>query len=223
MPNLTERWSVHYLNARGALDPFQSKIDSALSAVARRAAAVCDLPALDIAVQPVAGRVIPELGFVGYVPGPGVMTMTIDPDNPNLPDHLDQTLERMIAHELHHVLRFESVGYGSTLFEALVSEGLAGHFSKELYGNTAEPWERAVSRPDLPPYATKALEWADRSDYDHAAWFFGSAALPRWVGYTIGYEVISDFLSENRSSKPSKLADTEASQFMLQLKALSIT
>ncbi|MFX5570653.1 DUF2268 domain-containing putative Zn-dependent protease [Acinetobacter baumannii] len=29
-----------------------------------------------------------------------------------------------------------------------------------------------------------------RDDHDHGAWFFGTGALPRWVGYSLGYQMV---------------------------------
>nr|WP_274517589.1 DUF2268 domain-containing putative Zn-dependent protease [Pseudomonas sp. GM18] len=61
--------------------------------------------------------------------------MTLDPDNPNLlPSLRTGTLHRQIVHEVHHCLRIAGPGYGWTLGEALVSEGLAGQFVRHLLG-----------------------------------------------------------------------------------------
>lgn len=42
-------------------------------------------------------------------------------------------------------LRLDGQGYGSTLGEFIVSEGLAGQFSLELFGGEPELWERLKS------------------------------------------------------------------------------
>lgn len=84
-------------------------------------------------------------------------------------------------------------GYGWTLGEALVSEGLAGQFVGRLLRTPPEPWENATSREQLrtDPIPLSAL--ANR-DYDHSAWFYGSGSHPRWFGYTLGYELVGSWL-----------------------------
>jgi uncharacterized protein YjaZ len=53
----------------------------------------------------------------------------------------------------------------------LVSEGLAGHFSIELFGGEPEPWE-SLHSDTIQPYYPQMLENWHRTDYDHNAWFF---------------------------------------------------
>ncbi|KGB21940.1 hypothetical protein AtDm6_2706 [Acetobacter tropicalis] len=30
--------------------------------------------------------------------------------------------------------------------------------------------------------------------YDHSRWFFGRGSIPRWFGYTLGYEIVGNWL-----------------------------
>ena len=77
-------------------------------------------------------------------------------------------------------------GYGWTLGEALVSEGLAGQFVTRLFGTPPDPRECAVTdavlEADLPDNATLIS-----NGQDHRAWFDGfGGRYPRWLGYTLG-------------------------------------
>ena len=63
----------------------------------------------------------------------------------------DGTLRRHVAHEVHYCLRMGGPGYGRSLGEALVSEGLAGRFVAKLFGNAPEPWECAIDAAALKP------------------------------------------------------------------------
>lgn len=76
-----------------------------------------------------------------------------------------------------------------------MSEGLAGQFVTWLMGSPPEPWERALDRAALTaaPVSVAALGGVP---YDHAAWFFGTGALPRWYGYTLGYHMVGAWLEE---------------------------
>lgn len=85
-------------------------------------------------------------------------------------------------------------GYGWTLGEALVSEGLAGQFVSRLFNSQPEPWECAVTNEvlaaNLPDNATLV-----GNGHDHRAWFFGfGGRYPRWLGYTLGYHIVGDWL-----------------------------
>lgn len=214
-------WSLHYLNARGAMAPFKDRVEQACREVTRQAEAVSEPITLDVVVQAIPGRGIPEIGHVGYVPAPGIIMLTLDPDNPHLAANLGELLERVIAHELHHALRFEEAGYGRTLGEAIVTEGLAGRFAQELYGHDGEIWERAVSRDELTAFAEQARRRFDDEDYDHFAWFFGTGDLPRWLGYTLGREIVGHYLSMQEGARPSSLAGEPANAFLPSLDALT--
>ena len=78
--------------------------------------------------------------------------------------------------------------------EALVSEGLAGRFAAQLYGEAPEPWEDAFSKEGLADLAILAQARWTVTDYDHAQWFFGRGKYPCWAGYTLGYHLIGSIL-----------------------------
>jgi uncharacterized protein YjaZ len=157
---------------------------------------VLPLPSLDIMVQRLSGAVIPEIGMVGHAYRKRLFGLTLDPDNPHFPRCLeDGTLRRQVAHEVHHCLRMAAVGYGRTLGEALVSEGLAGRFASHLFGTPPEPWERAIDEAALRAHCPDAAALSTPG-YDYAAWFFGASGQhPRWLGYTLGYRIAGDWLA----------------------------
>lgn len=214
-------WSVHYLNALGELNDLVSRVDEALHAVESRARERIVPIALDIVVQSAPNAIIPEMGFGANAPRPGVIYPSIAPDSSMLAANIGEPFERTIAHELHHALRWRHVGYGETLGEALVSEGLAGRFVQELFGHNGEPWETAIPRKEFPQYAKKACAAAKTTNYDRAKWFFGRGELPRWVGYTLSWEIVCDFLENNPNSKPSMLVSAPAETFKPELIAIS--
>lgn len=202
---------LHFLNARGQIAEIRDWLQDSLIETHRRAAALLSLQPLDVVVQ-TGKRVIPEKGHVGYSPKPGAVFVTVDPDNPALQANADASFERMFAHELHHAARWDGPGYGSSLGAALVSEGLAGHFVLELFGDPPEPWERLPESEVRSHTARAAQEW-DRTNYDHEAWFFGRGDLPRWLGYALGFRLVERFLSDHPGDKASNLAELEAQAF----------
>jgi len=208
------RMNLHFLDARGALSELRNWLDERLSDVFEKGSALLRSAPVDVVVK--AGtRVLSEKGHLGYATEPGLIYVTVDPANPALAANADASLERMFVHELHHAARWDGPGYGNSLGEALVSEGLAGHFAQEIYGGPPEPWER-LSSDEIRRYVTRAAqEWGNRG-YDHEAWFFGTSDLPGQLGYSMGFQLVADHLTRT-GQRPSALVYEEASEFRFSL------
>ena len=209
---------LHFLDARGALTHHRDWLRGSLLETHAKAAALMAIQPLDVIVQ-TGSWVVPEKGHMGYAPRPSVIFVTVDPDNPALQANAEASLERMFAHELHHAARWDGPGYGSSLGEALISEGLAGHFAQELYGEPLEPWESLPMNEVRPHLGLAEQEW-DKTDYNHEAWFFGTADRPGWSGYALGFRLVERFLSEHPDSLASKLVNTDARAFRSLLSLL---
>ncbi len=183
-------WNLHWLEATSDLGPWKDAIAAEAEATRRLLDARMPAPRLDILVQRMRGAAIPEIGLVGHAYRAGLFALTIDPDNPNFAPALqDGTLRRQLVHEAHHCMRMATVGYGRTLGDALVSEGLAGRFTRWVFGNPPEPWECAVDEATLRAHAPAAAA-LDAPGYGHDSWFFGTGGQrPRWLGYTMGYRI----------------------------------
>ena len=204
MPQIT----LHILNAQKKLTAHCEWLQTSLTHTYEKAKRLMPIPTLDVVIK--AGKfVIPEKGHAGFCPEAGVVYITVDPENFAFCKNDKHSIERMFAHELHHAARWSGPGYGSTLGEVLISEGLAGHFSIELFGGEPEPWE-SLNSDTIQPYYAQVLENWHRTDYDHNAWFFGTGDLPRWLGYTVGFNLISRYLAASPHLKASKLANINA-------------
>ena len=208
-------WTLHWLNARGGLTPYIAAVEAAVADVRQRAAPVAALPSLDLVVSAVPGRGIRETGHVGHSFYPGAIFLTLDPDNPRLADNLGEPLARMIAHELNHALRWETLG------EALVSEGLAGQFVAQLFASPPEPWEQALEETELATVVRAAREERDAPRYDHNAWFFGAGRHPRWAGYRLGYALVGAWLAAEPGRTAAGAIDVPASEILSGLDILS--
>lgn len=207
------QWIVHYANACGQLDGWIERISEGIETARYRAEQVSTAISLDVVVQVWPGQVIDCRGFVGYAPTGTMMQLTLDPDNANFADSMGEPFERMVAHELHHVMRWRGPGYGRTLGEALVSEGLAGHFCRQLYASAPEPWESALSEKETTACVMKAeQEWFAPS-YRHGEWFFGQGGLPHWAGYSLGYAVVDRYLQHNGGQSAASLVHEPAANF----------
>ncbi|WP_297203349.1 DUF2268 domain-containing putative Zn-dependent protease [uncultured Pluralibacter sp.] len=203
--------ALHFLNARETLTPHKVWITSCLQEAWYTAAPLLTLPAIDIVIKS-GTQTIPEKGVGAFTPEANVIYITLDPDSAALRFQPENTLGRLFLHELHHAARWNGPGYGFSLGEVIVSEGLAGQFVLEAAGGAPEPWEALDAGLVHNSLAAVDAQWESRN-YSHAEWFFGAGALPRWLGYSVGFNLVAEYLLQNPDHKPSSLADADAGAF----------
>ena len=211
----------HILDASGDLEALLVPLLDGLARAEAAAKAVVEIPPTDVVIRVWPQAAIAADGVGGFCPRRREIEVALDPDNPALSLGPGSAYERTIIHELHHVLRRDRAGYGETLGEALVSEGLAGHFVVQTLGTAPEPWEQAVAQDELRHWARRAmLDWRSRN-YDHSDWFFGHGEKPLWLGYALGFAVVADYLDAHRISGTGALADKPVSYFVPHLAAIA--
>lgn len=170
---------------------------------------------VSILVRP--GQVPPGDGIRGFTdPLTGEVFVYVDPGHRGLGRVPARRIEALVAHELHHSTRILSGrGYGSSLVEAIVTEGLADVFALETFRGRPPPWTRALGPRSLCRWWARARELSrSRGTYDHAAWFFGAGEIPRSAGYTIGYALVRRYLRAHPSSTAADLVATPASRIV---------
>ncbi|MBB3965833.1 DUF2268 domain-containing putative Zn-dependent protease [Rhizobium metallidurans] len=202
--------NIHFLEAEGSLAPWHAVMKTQADAVADRIDKIVPPEfrrhAIDVVVHYLPDETIPELGFGGSCFRRGLVTINLDPGAPGFEDRLAQgVFGRTLAHELHHAMRWDACGYGFSLGEALVSEGLADIFSETVTGVSAPPWASASINGSWPALLNQAEH---NQDYDHAAWFYGTGELPRWAGYTIGYRLVRLYGQANPEAAATGMVDT---------------
>jgi uncharacterized protein YjaZ len=137
--------------------------------------------------------VIPETGEGGYTTSGDWFFIYIDPtrSKKNITEIINKIIPETIYHEMSHVARWNGPGYGRSLPEAIITEGLANIFA-------IEKWEKEI--PQWSKYTKKEIEKLldifqkrnkkDDANYNHEEWFFGTGKLPRWIGYKLGSYMI---------------------------------
>jgi uncharacterized protein YjaZ len=176
--------------------------------------ALMDIDQVLIRVVSEPNSVVPEIGIGGFNPSRDEVIIAINEKHRNLADAIDQALVPVLAHELHHAKRRRSVGYGSTLLEAAVTEGLADHFAIEVTGIDPFPWSTALTGSDLEEWINTASDTWNNPFYFHNSWFLGSdPSIPRWTGYAIGFDLVKNYLDELPDRKASLLHNEPASSF----------
>ncbi len=209
IPVVSCQVDIHVLTGSGRLSAHAARIRSQVRAAA--GASLAQLPLegeVDLVVRDDPRRVIPEVGIGGFAPDGHTVFVALDPDHEKFEWALERELFPTLAHELHHVARHQASMLGHTLFEALVNEGLADHFSIEATGVEPPPWAVALTADQTGTMVARAREEYDYPRYNHSAWFFGSDELgiPRWTGYSLGFQLVGEYLDRHPGSKASALA-----------------
>ncbi|GGL07340.1 DUF2268 domain-containing putative Zn-dependent protease [Deinococcus radiotolerans] len=181
--------ALHVMNAAGQLKPeLAREIKGQLTATLNWHAARLNLDGVDVALR-VLPWALPETGVHGYAPTGTYVELTINPGHGHFLSGWRTELPATLAHELHHAARWRGPGYGRTLLEVLVSEGLAQHH--ELTERETPPLyaQAPVNLRELWARATPLLR---TTDFGFEAWFYGSQVqnLPRWAGYALGFDLV---------------------------------
>jgi hypothetical protein len=223
-------WSLHFSEAEGGLDAWRDRLTDETIATHKRIGGCLApdvvTPAVNVVIQRARNRVIADLGLVGLALDRARIRIMVDPDNPNFASSLAAgQFSRVLAHEFHHCLRHAGAGYGATLAEALVSEGLADHFDREIHGGEGQIWNHALKAEQWPVLLRRAAQSLRMPCYSHKLWFFGTRpdrttvaacgavganGYPRWAGYTIGYHLVGAYLGAHPGARPSRMAATPA-------------
>jgi len=137
-------WHLHWLNATGGLHTQQADIHQAIAQAHTQLATMLPPPPLDILIQRGRAGTIPEVGMGGRAWHARLVSLTINPGNPNVAATIaNGTLTRDMLHEVHHTLRMAGPGYGRTFGEAMGMLGTSAASSSVRHSAVVRP---AISR-----------------------------------------------------------------------------
>lgn len=205
--------NLHILKASDRLNPFEQEIRGAFEFALAQIEERLKLPSVDVIVVDNPDAAIPETGVGGFAPTAHLLYMSVDPNHSDLKNNIATETKSTVAHELHHCARWQAVGYGKTLLEAIVSEGLADHFDLEINGGQPKPWSIAVQGEVLAKLKERARAEYHNQNYNHWAWFFGSDDIPRWAAYSLGFQIVKEYLQKTGKSA-AKLVGEDAKAFV---------
>ena len=169
---------------------------------------------LTVVVDP--KRTITGIGVGGYTdPNTGDVTISLD----GAPDARIRTwLPVTLAYELDHVSRVNrGPGYGSTLLEVMVTEGMADAFATQAFPDAPEhPWAEALSPRQLRTLWGRAQPSLDElmDVRSYGEWFSGKGRLPPWTGYSIGSGIVSSYLARHPEARASDLVTVPAQEVL---------
>lgn len=173
---------------------------------------------VNITVYPNAGWTIPETGEGGYTPTGDWIQISLDLTGKTheVRTVIEKRLPATIYHEMNHIKRWNTVGFGATFIENLISEGLACAFELEQAEHDVKPFFLA-SESEIKELFTVVASSNDRiqNSYSYFDWFtVGNTEIPKWLGYKLGYYVISEVLNRDPNLKVLGLMDKSAQELI---------
>ena len=207
----------HFLTATGRFNAYVQDIKKISDETISKVTNILRVDTVDIVFVDNPKYTIPEIGIGGKTVNPNYIIISLNPSFSDFQRTLHVELMSTLAHELHHAARWQAVGYGVTLLEAMISEGLADHFAIEITSRKdVQLWDHALDNKQIEVFSKKAKAYYDDKSYNHSAWFFGSKKMkiPRWTGYTLGFEIIKNYLQNNLGETSASLYDADAKEFV---------
>lgn len=193
----------HYIaNATGELTKLTGLIETSLHTVIPIVEKELQADQIDIIFISAAALAIPEYGIGGNSPGPNHVYVSFDSDSPNI---TQAGLNETLFHEIHHCMRYRNPGYGETLGETMITEGLACLYEEQHSGKA--PLYAKVQLKDS--QVKKAKKLLQTKGYNHGEWFFGNGTIDRWFGYTYGYKLCKAY-ADKTNKKASQLVHIPA-------------
>lgn len=210
---------VHILEGSGILSSHSDFLQSQIGKTLNKLESFIPISSLDIIVEHNPRAVIPETGECGYAPGPHVLYIYLDANRVDFEDIVINQIPCTLAHEVHHALRWRGPGYGKTLGEAIISEGLACHSAFEFTGKQ-QPWDHALNKKNLNKYLQQAISEWNKSPYNHSEWFYNTQkkGMPRWAGYSIGFFLVKNYKKRHPEETALSLVSLPAKEFVSDFK-----
>ena len=122
--------------------------------------------------------------------------------------------KEMLVHELGHAARWgKNDEWMNTLFDGMISEGVATYFGTEFAKNNSEKQfftKTILERSDEENerILNELRGNLDDKNYDYNTIFFtGNDKLPRWSGYSLGYYLVKKYLEKTHKTIEEAFAD----------------
>lgn len=206
--------SIRFQDPDSALTSRAPTVRAIIDSTLRRVMRLLPVTAVNVTVFADARRTIPGYGVGGYTPNANTMELYIDPAYSGLDTVLARRLAQTVAHEAHHAVRQRGPGYGRTLLEAMVTEGLADRFAAELLQLPANPWNNAFPVAQTGEFFDRARPELDSRSYDYRRWFgAGGQGLPPSTAYTLGFRLVSAYIERNPGQNATTLVYAPARVF----------
>ncbi|MBI2611513.1 alpha/beta fold hydrolase [Candidatus Gottesmanbacteria bacterium] len=210
-----------------SLEPFRQNIEAKGIEALRKITDAMPIHDLEVGIYDTTRHIIREEGMGGFAWGDHNRAMIFF--NTELPDDviknaIEKYMVRTVAHEVDHIMRMKEVGLPTTLFKSFILEGLAQHFSEEIEPGDHPLYAVALQDPAQihnlllkaqPEFDIDLTEEDYKENGRYDQWFFGrgTTEIPRWTGYTLGYQIVGEYLKDHPGSKPSTVYNVPDEDF----------
>ncbi|MCQ0969484.1 DUF2268 domain-containing protein (plasmid) [Paracoccus sp. TK19116] len=203
-------WHLHILNARNDLTRVLPDLRATVREAVERAAEHADLPRFDVVIHTRQGS---ERDVLPSISGPGLIDLAVDPQRFDRKAMIRETVRA-----LHRVIRRAGPGSGNSLGDALVGEGLAGHFVLQVLGGRPESIETMTPAEGV---ARRAMaEWS-RLSFDPGEWFLGRGKLRKGTGQALGFKLVETHLANAPGETAISLAAARSDSFREVMRAMA--
>ena len=203
--------NVLFANANGNFDEIKDTILAAVKEVESYAFSRLKIDwDIDVVVSANAySIIIPEDGVGGQTFASNCIVSALDLKTMSI-----LRLKEMLAHELGHAARWgKNDEWMNTLFDGMISEGIATYFGTEFAKNNSEKqfFTRAMlkrSDEENERILNELRGNLDDKNYDYQTIFFtGNDKLPRWSGYSLGYYLVKKYLEKTHKTIEEAFTD----------------
>lgn len=155
---------------------------------------------INIVVYPKKELTIPEVGAGGYASNSDWIQIAVDPTRTDIEikEIIENKIPLSVYHEINHVARWSTVGYGEKIPETLITEGLAIVFAEKNWSAFRAPWGE-YSETEIKTFLEILRHRDVKSKYNHSEWFFGKGK-PKWLGYKVGAYIVRKALLNSKIS-----------------------
>jgi hypothetical protein len=158
-------------------------------------------------------QVIPHTGVAGVTSlTTGQVMITLD--TKQRPSALRQSLRvwvtQALSHEVNHSVRIhKGPGFGTTLLDEMISEGVASAFDIQVQPTIHLPWTDALTNRRERMMWGRARPLLNHTGlYDQ--WFFGGGGVPYDTAFQIGHDIVRDYLNRHPKTTAASLVNTPA-------------
>jgi hypothetical protein len=146
-------------------------------------------------------QLIPRQGVSGFTsPATGQIILQVGRTaQSSLAQTLHLWLLRDLAHEVNHSVRIlGGTGFGATLLQQTISEGIATAFDQAAFPGPPDPWTHAITPAQECTLWRKAESQVGATNL-YNLWMFGGPRVPHWTAFTIGYHIVNDYRDHHRT------------------------
>lgn len=211
---------IYILTGSKDVKPYSAELKSVANSAVASVKKSLPIRDLDIVFYDNPGATFTEEemgGIGGFTPNAHTVFISLNPRHKSFQSALKNHLFFTLVHELHHTIRWQKQVDGDTLLEAMIFEGLADHFAMEVTGRKKPTiYSDALTPEQKKIFLKKASEEWSKPTYNHNEWFYGSTPkiIPRWTGYTLGFDLVAKYLNTHSGLPASTLATADASLFV---------